>query len=182
MSKKSKTKQAPTNKVTDRSQSPEETAAMPADSSTEIAIVATEEASKPPVETPAEQPANGLPVYLQGQRRDGKASKAPHLTCIITGASRYTNNDYLQNKADNFGVSVEQICAHYAAKNIIKDLRAGKSVEDIRKGVKDETLASLRPTSDFTPEFVAEIIRLNSKRKKATPTAPAAPTEQAEAK
>lgn len=142
----------------------------------------TENANSASTETPAaeEAPKQHQPAHLQGNRADGKPSKAPHLTCTVTGRTRYTSMEYLGQKAKNFDTDVETICKFYAAKDIVARMRKGDSVADIRKGCSEDALKDLDPTDKFDEARVKEIIRLNSKRRKAKPEASENKEEQKE--
>ena len=56
-----------------------------------------------------------------------KARKGLVLTCIVTGATRATNAEYLDNKAQRFGVSVSDITSHYVTREVLKNLRRGQT-------------------------------------------------------
>ena len=106
------------------------------------------------METVAEQ--------TQTQERQPRKSTSPKLTCIITGKVRPTNEKYLAAKAAKRGVDVDQFVQYYASKQAVKRLRAGMSVEDVRKELDAEVTT---PVSDGT---VKGILRLNGKTKSAS--------------
>jgi predicted DNA-binding protein len=54
-----------------------------------------------------------------------KAAKTPVLTCLVTGKTRNTNEDYLQNKATKANATVEEIVRNYVTREVLKNLRKG---------------------------------------------------------
>ena len=54
-----------------------------------------------------------------------KTNKTPVLTCIVSGNTRKSNLEYLQNKATKAGVSVDDIISHYVTREVLKNLRRG---------------------------------------------------------
>jgi hypothetical protein len=80
-----------------------------------------------------------------------KKSKAPILTCLISGLSRKTSRQYLEEKAVKLKLSVEDVCANYINKTVCKDLRKGKSLSD------------LNPDIQLTDERLKQLVLLNSK-------------------
>jgi len=93
------------------------------------------------------------------QQTNTRTSSAPKLTCVITGATRPTNTRYLQVKAEKKGVSVDELTQYYAGKQAVKRLRAGQSVEEVRRELNAEVST---PISD---ETVQNILRINGKSK-----------------
>ena len=75
--------------------------------------------------------------------------KTPTLSCIVTGKSRLTNQEYLDNKASAAGATVEEIVSHYVTREVLKNLRKGD-------------LQGLRQ------EVATRILRLNGKQKGAS--------------
>lgn len=75
-----------------------------------------------------------------------KTNKTPVLTCIVTGKNRPTNQEYLQNKADKAGATVEEIVSHYVTREVLKNLRRGE-----KQGLSDQQ--------------IARILKLNGKQK-----------------
>ena len=57
--------------------------------------------------------------------------KAPKLTCMISGQSRVTSYNYLKQKADRLGKSVDWLLSNYVAKNVCSKLRKGTPVSKI---------------------------------------------------
>jgi predicted DNA-binding protein len=75
-----------------------------------------------------------------------KANKTPVLTCIVTGKTRNTNQEYLANKASKAGTTVEEIVSHYVSREVLKNLRRGD-----KQGLTDQQ--------------VSRILALNGKQK-----------------
>ena len=78
-----------------------------------------------------------------------KANKTPVLTCIVTGKNRNTNQEYLANKANKAGTTVEEIVSNYVSREVLKNLRKG----DLQ---------------GLSQEQATRILRLNGKQKGAT--------------
>ena len=89
------------------------------------------------------------------QQTNTRTSSAPKLTCVITGATRPTNTRYLQVKAEK----KDELTQYYAGKQAVKRLRAGQSVEEVRRELNAEVST---PISD---ETVQNILRINGKSK-----------------
>lgn len=87
--------------------------------------------------------------------------KNPHLFCAITGKSRPTTWAYLKDKADRLGTDVDTLINNYVSREAITQLLDGASVEDIRARFKEA------PTTEISKDELANLIRLNSKAKKA---------------
>lgn len=87
--------------------------------------------------------------------------KNPHLFCLITGKSRPTTWAYLKDKAERLGTDVAHLMENYVSREAITQLLDGRSVDSIRAGFKDA------PNTDISTDRLAELIRLNSKAKKA---------------
>ena len=77
-----------------------------------------------------------------------KTRKGLILKCIVTGATRATNAEYLDNKAKRFGVSVSDISSHYVTREILKNLRRGQ-------------------TQGLSETQISNILRFNGKQKNA---------------
>jgi len=75
-----------------------------------------------------------------------KSAKTPVLTCLVTKTFRNTNMEYIQNKAERAGVSVDEIIANYVSREVLKNLRRGN-------------------LQGLTQEQATRIIRLNGKQK-----------------
>ena len=70
--------------------------------------------------------------------------KAPKLTCVISGQSRVTSENYLRQKADRLGKSVEWLVENYVAKNGCSKLRKGEPLSKITDtDISDSRLADL---------------------------------------
>ena len=76
--------------------------------------------------------------------------KAPKLTCVISGQSRVTSENYLRQKADRLGKSVEWLLNNYVAKNVCSKLRKGVAVSTITD-------------TAFSDSQLADLVRNNSK-------------------
>ena len=76
--------------------------------------------------------------------------KAPKLTCVISGQSRVTSENYLRSKADRLGKSVEWLLNNYVSKNVCSKLRKGVAVSKITDTV-------------FSDVQLADLVRNNSK-------------------
>lgn len=87
--------------------------------------------------------------------------KNPHLFCLITGKSRPTTWAYLKDKAERLGTDVDGLINNYVSREAITALLDGRSLEEIRSCHKNT------PTTDISNVRLAELIRLNSKAKKA---------------
>jgi hypothetical protein len=64
------------------------------------------------------------------------------LTCIITGKTRPTNSQYLEEKAKKAG-SKEEFLKHYICRDALTLLKSGKTVAEVREelGVHGVTIA-----------------------------------------
>ena len=70
--------------------------------------------------------------------------KAPKLTCVISGQSRVTSENYLRSKADRLGKSVDWLLENYVAKNVCSKLRKGEPLSKITDtDISDSRLADL---------------------------------------
>lgn len=67
-----------------------------------------------------------------------KANKTPVLTCIVSGKTRNTNQEYLANKANKAGTTVEEIVSHYVSREVLKNLRRGD-----KQGLSDQQAARI---------------------------------------
>ena len=88
-----------------------------------------------------------------------KSAKTPTLTCIVTGKSRQSTNQYLEEKASRLGASVDDVITHYICKDAMKMLNAGKSLSEVQ-----EALGVTGVTVDT--EILARGIQLNGKKKR----------------
>ena len=57
--------------------------------------------------------------------------KAPKLTCVITGQSRVTSENYLKQKANRLGKSVSWLLENYISKHVCSRLRKGVKLSEI---------------------------------------------------
>ena len=64
-----------------------------------------------------------------------KATKTPVLTCIVSGKTRITNQEYLANKANKAGTTVEEIVSTYVTREVLKNLRRGE-----KQGLNDQQI------------------------------------------
>lgn len=101
----------------------------------------------------------------------------PKLICIITGASRFTNKEYLDAKAAAAG-SRKRFLEHYVSSDAMKLLREGKTVSDIRTAlkVKPEDIKEVGTPSAETLKVALEINGKRAKKPKAAKPAKAAKT------
>jgi len=76
--------------------------------------------------------------------------KAPKLTCVISGQSRVTSENYLRQKAERLGKSVDWLLNNYVSKNVCSKLRKGVAVSTITDTV-------------FSDSQLADLVRNNSK-------------------
>ena len=83
-----------------------------------------------------------------------KKSPAPVLTCQISGQSRKTSHNYLNDKAKRLGVSSEWLLNNYVSKYVCSQLRAGRNVND---------LVGDRPPFMGTDDQLKELVQKNSK-------------------
>ena len=75
-----------------------------------------------------------------------KKNPAPVLACIITGQSRKTSHNYLNDKAKRLGVSSDWLLNNYVSKFVCSQLRAGKALSDLQttdQKISDQLLTDL---------------------------------------
>ena len=75
-----------------------------------------------------------------------KKNPAPVLACVISGQSRKTSHNYLNDKAKRLGVSSEWLLNNYVSKYVCSQLRAGRSLSDLQNTdnvISDEQLKEL---------------------------------------
>lgn len=75
-----------------------------------------------------------------------KKNPAPVLACVISGQSRKTSHNYLNDKAKRLGVSSEWLLNNYVSKYVCSQLRAGRSLSDLKNtdnAISDEQLKEL---------------------------------------
>ena len=86
---------------------------------------------------------NNEPIKLMTKN---KKNPAPVLACIISGQSRKTSHNYLNDKAKRLGVSSEWLLTNYVSKFICSQLRAGRALGDLQttdRKITDQLLADL---------------------------------------
>jgi hypothetical protein len=88
-----------------------------------------------------------------------KKQTTPKLVCNVTGSSRVTNRKYLQAKADKKNTTVEEFLSYYVSKDTLRQLKAGRSVAEIRE---DYGLADI-PSNEMTQEWVDNAVKMNGK-------------------
>ena len=75
-----------------------------------------------------------------------KKTPAPVLACIITGQSRKTSHNYLNDKAKRLGVSSDWLLNNYVSKFVCSQLRAGRALSDLQttdRKITDQLLTDL---------------------------------------
>ena len=75
-----------------------------------------------------------------------KKNPAPVLACIVSGQSRKTSHNYLNDKAKRLGVSNEWLLNNYVSKYVCSQLRAGRALSDLQttdQKITDKELAVL---------------------------------------
>lgn len=79
------------------------------------------------------------------------------LTCIITGRTRPTNSQYLEEKAKVVG-SKEEFLKHYICRDALTLLKAGKIPSEVREelGVEGVTIA-------ISDSFIQRALEINGK-------------------
>ena len=84
-----------------------------------------------------ERKADGTVIRAEGSKRCGRpagsGNPALKLTCVITGTTRATNQNYLNDKASRVGVSVDEIINNYVSKTGLKQLANDNTVDATRK-------------------------------------------------
>ncbi len=85
-------------------------------------------------------------------------TKDPNLlACIVTGRSRPTNAQYLEEKAAKAG-SKERFIKYYVCRDALSLLRSGMSISDIRKKLDVEDSVPIPSSHDL-----AESLKINGK-------------------
>jgi len=81
-----------------------------------------------------------------------KKNAAPVLACVITGQSRKTSHNYLNDKAKRLGVASDWLLNNYVSKFVCSQLRAGRALSDLQ-------------TTDLkiTDQLLTDMVRKNSK-------------------
>lgn len=96
----------------------------------------------------------------------------PKLVCQVTGKSRVTNQKYLAAKAEKKEITVEDFLATYICKDALRQLKAGRTVQEVRDGTTDA------PTTELTEEFMTSALALNGKNGPSGPHRPKPQTPQ----
>jgi len=79
------------------------------------------------------------------------------LTCIVTGKSRPTNSQYLEEKAKKAG-SKEEFLAHYICRDALTLLKAGKTIDEVRAEL------NVNPLWDKpTPQRLEKAMQINGR-------------------
>ena len=91
----------------------------------------------------------------------------PKLVCNVTGYSRVTNRKYLQAKADKKNSTVEEFLSYYVSKDTLRQLKAGRTVEEIRADYPDA------PRNEMSDSWVEAAVKLNGKNGPSGPHAKA---------
>ena len=83
---------------------------------------------------------------------NSKKNPAPVLACVITGQSRKTSHNYLNDKAKRLGVGSDWLLNNYVSKFVCSQLRAGKALSELQ-------------TTDrkITDQLLTDLVRKNSK-------------------
>ena len=81
-----------------------------------------------------------------------KKNPAPVLACIITGQSRKTSHNYLNDKAKRLGVASDWLLNNYVSKFVCSQLRAGKALSDLQE-----------TDQKITDQLLADLVMKNSK-------------------
>lgn len=89
-----------------------------------------------------------------------KVKTTLQITCTVTGKSRLTNMPYLEAKAARLGTTVQDIIRHYANRDSLKLLRAGKTVAEVRAALGTEGTVK-----DISEKMAKRIVELNGKHK-----------------
>jgi hypothetical protein len=90
-------------------------------------------------------------------KKSNKRQVTPKLTCQVTGKSRVTNRKYLAAKAEKKNTSVEEFLAYYISKDAMRQLKADRSVEEIRADYPDA------PTNELSEKWLKQALGLNGK-------------------
>jgi hypothetical protein len=81
----------------------------------------------------------------------------PKLVCQVTGKTRVTNQKYLASKAEKKNITVEEFLETYVSKDAVRQLKAGRTVSQIRESVESA------PDNEISTEFVEKVIQMNGK-------------------
>jgi len=117
------------------------------------------EAEISPIETHDLNPSPDHTETTASSEATEKQVKTPTLTCLVTGKSRQSTNQYLQEKAERLGTSMEDVTAHYICKDAMKLLNAGKSLTEVQEALGITGV-------EVDAEKLARGIMLNGKKKR----------------
>jgi len=81
-----------------------------------------------------------------------KKNPAPVLACIITGQSRKTSHNYLNDKAKRLGVGSDWLLNNYVSKFVCSQLRAGKALSELQSTDRK-----------ITDQLLTDLVKKNSK-------------------
>jgi hypothetical protein len=90
-------------------------------------------------------------------KKSTKREVTPKLVCNVTGKSRVTNRKYLAAKAAKKNTTVEEFLAYYISKDAMRQLKADRSVEEIRADYPDA------PTNELSVKWLKQALGLNGK-------------------
>lgn len=97
-------------------------------------------------------------VFEINKRFKKAIAKDPNvLTCIVTGRSRPTNAQYLEEKATKAG-SKERFIKYYICREALSLLKHGKTIEEVRKELNVDNSVPMPNQED-----VVEAIKINGK-------------------
>jgi hypothetical protein len=100
------------------------------------------------------------PVQSTTAKGAEKQSATPKLVCNVTGIGRYTNEKYLNEKAQTLSCTVEEFLNNYVSKSVAKMLREGKTVSEIQNNLGVTYNSPLQNVPEES------ILRYNGKQKK----------------
>jgi len=100
------------------------------------------------------------PVQSTTAKGAKKQTTTPKLVCNVTGITRYTNDKYLNDKAQSIGCTVEEVISNYVSKGVAKLMREGKTVSEI------QTILGVTYDSPLQNVPEESILRYNGKQKK----------------
>lgn len=98
----------------------------------------------------------------------------PKLVCNVTGKSRVTNRKYLQSKADKKNITVEEFLAYYVSKDVLRQLKAGRTVAEIRAEYPKA------PNNELSNDWAAQAVKVNGKNGPSGPHAKTQATQKVE--
>jgi hypothetical protein len=102
-----------------------------------------------------------------------KAEKkvTPHLTCMITGKTRPTNLEYLENKAAGPAGSIDAFRKNYVCKEALSALRKNPTQEGVAEIRKElgESFPEGMSVPEISKNMITRILTYNGKQKAAAP-------------